>query len=393
VSTPRLLFVSHSAALGGAELYLLDVVRERPHAEVVLFEDGPLRARLEAAAVPVTVLPAAPALLDVRKQAGLWSLLQTLPALIGLVLRLARRARTADLLYLNSQKAMIVGALAGWGAGTPVVWNLHDLLTADHFSAGTRRAAVFVANRLVDRVVVNSEATRAAFRESGGTVPTSLVYNGIHEPPAPANGDADRAALRRALGLPDAPLVGVFSRLSAWKGQHVLIDALVTLPDVHALLVGDALFGDDRRYAAGLRRQCEALGLRDRVHFLGFRDDVPALMRLVDVVLHTSTAPEPFGRVVVEGMLARRPVVATRQGGVLEIVEDGVTGRLVPPGDAPALAHTLRTLLASPDAAARLAANGYTRARSAFSVSSMLDGLQDAVDATLADNWRTTRRS
>jgi glycosyltransferase involved in cell wall biosynthesis len=108
-------------------------------------------------------------------------------------------------------------------------------------------------------------------------------------------------------------------------------------------------------------------------------------MRLVDVVLHTSTAPEPFGRVVVEGMLARRPVVATRQGGVLEIVEDGVTGRLVPPGNAAALAHTLKDLLATPDAAARLAANGYARARATFSVASMLEGLRDAVDATLAD--------
>ncbi len=88
----------------------------------------------------------------------------------------------------------------------------------------------------------------------------------------------------------------------------------------------------------------ESEGLANRAHFLGFRDDVPALMKGVDIVAHTSIAPEPFGRVVVEGMLAGKPVIAARDGGVTEIIDDGRDGLLVPSGDANALAAAIRQL-------------------------------------------------
>jgi glycosyltransferase involved in cell wall biosynthesis len=378
-STPRVLFVDHTGALGGAELYLLDAARQTPNARVVLFDDGPLRTRLEASGVPTAVLPAPSAILDVRRGTGLGPLLRACPALLTLVFRLAHLARTADVVFLNSQKALIVGALAARLARRPAVWNLHDLLTADHFSGFNRRLAVFWANHFVDQVIVNSEATRTAFLESGGRTSTRLVYNGIDTAPYEAVTDEQIAVLRRELGLGSARVVGVFSRLSRWKGQHVLVEALQHVPDVHALLVGDALFGPDADYATELRTQCDALGLTDRVHFLGFRDDVPALMRLVDVVLHTSTAPEPFGRVVVEGMLARRPVIATQGGGVPEIVVDGVTGRLVPANAPAALATTLNDLFSNADATVQLASNGYDWATSAFTIEAMSQNMQRVI--------------
>jgi glycosyltransferase involved in cell wall biosynthesis len=383
LSTPRILFVDHTGALGGAELYLFDVARHTPNAEVVLFEGGPFREKLTAAGVPVTVIPAAPAVLEVRRSAGWGALLRTLPAFLELVLQLVRHVRSADIVYLNSQKALVVGALAAFLARKPVVWNLHDILTADHFSAFNRRLAVFFANTFVHRVIVNSEATRAAFIESGGRAPTGLVYNGIDAAPFDNVTDEHTTSLRGELGLEaDIPLVGVFSRLAPWKGQHILLDAVAEMPSVHVLLVGEALFGEDEEYARQLHRQCEALNLTHRVHFLGFRSDVPALMTLVDVIAHTSTAPEPFGRVIVEGMLAGTPVVATAAGGAREIINAGENGLLVPPADAAALREALNQLLSAPDWWARRLTNAArTTAQNRYSPAGMLSSIATQVAA------------
>ena len=124
-----------------------------------------------------------------------------------------------------------------------------------------------------------------------------------------------------------------------------------------------------------MRQQAQELGISQRVHFLGFRADVPRLMRLVRVILHTSTSPEPFGRVIVEGMLARKPVVASRAGGVSEIVTHGKTGYLVPPGDASELAATVNRLLADPGQAEEVARAGRADAEARFTVSAMVEGV------------------
>lgn len=372
--TPRILFVTHTSALGGAELYLRDIaVQLRDHCAVVLFESGPLQTELIEREVPVYVLPLSSNLERVRKTSGIGAGLRAIPEIIRLVRRLVHIAGDYDLVYANSQKSLIVGALAAQIANRPAVWNLHDVLTADHFSPFNRWLATFWANLMVDLVVCNSAATEDAFRASGGRTPTATVYNGFDPALFDAVSSTEVEQVRASLGLPDAPIVGVYSRLAAWKGQHVLLDALPSLPGVHALLVGDALFGPDETYATSLRRQARDLGVTERVHFLGFRTDVPLLMKAADIVVHTSVAAEPFGRVLVEGMLANRPVVATRAGGALEIITDGVNGLLVSPGDSEALAHRLRALLAHPDRARHLAQRGTETARSRFSITAAAD--------------------
>jgi glycosyltransferase involved in cell wall biosynthesis len=148
------------------------------------------------------------------------------------------------------------------------------------------------------------------------------------------------------------------------------------------MLVGAPLFGEDN-YAKDLRQRAEALDVADRVRFLGFRRDVPSLMHLSDIVVHTSVAPEPFGRVIVEGMLARRPVVATRAGAAVEIIEDGVSGCLVPPGDAKALATVLGSLLANSAKVRALAEAGYAAALERFSLEAMLEGIEEQLQQAL----------
>jgi glycosyltransferase involved in cell wall biosynthesis len=395
MSPPRILFVNHASVLSGAELYLIDAVRAfRSTSHVVLFESGPLQKRLRDDNISVEVLPTPASFLNVETSDGWRSAVSAVPALLRLTLQLARRAREYDLLYANSQKAFLVAGLAGLLIRRPVIWNLHDVLTADHFSPLNRRVAVGWANLFADRVIVNSEATKSAFIQSGGSPEkTTIVYNGFDPTPFETVSEKEIQKVRRELGIQGVACVGVFSRLAPWKGQHVLLDTLAEVPDVHALIVGDALFEDGASYARSLREQAKRLGLMDRVHFLGFRSDIPVLMKAVDAVVHTSTAPEPFGRVIVEGLLAGRPVIATKAGGADEILDDPETGWLVPSGDATALADTLRAAVNESNAfhahpgddvsPCKRAERGSKMARRRFSVERMRSSLQKHVNRVI----------
>ena len=285
------------------------------------------------------------------------------------------------MIYANSQKAFVVSAAAGVLARRPVVWHLRDILAPPHFSAGNVRAAVTLANLRAARVITNSRATADAFSAAGGKASLlRVVHNGIDPAPFDAVTEKDAAATRAGLGIPsDAFVVALFGRFHPWKGQQVLLQALAALTGVHALFVGAPLFGEEA-FESAVRAHAAKLGLADRAHFLGFRSDVPPLMGASDVVVHASIYPEPFGRVIVEGMLARRPVIATRAGGVEEIVTDGATGVLVPPNDAPALAQAIAALRADPARAVAIAARGAADVRGRFTVEAMVRGVNAALE-------------
>jgi glycosyltransferase involved in cell wall biosynthesis len=377
-SDGSVLFVDHAGVLGGAELSLLDLAAAfGAGSETLLFADGPFRVALEARGVQVSV-ESLGALKHVKKETFLPG-----PAAFTDAARLARlvgrRAKPHRVIYANSQKAFVVAAAAGLLARRPVAWHLRDILASPHFSGTNVRAAVTLANLRAARVIANSRATAAAFATAGGRESlVRVVHNGIDPAPFDAVTPEIATAIRAALGVPaDAFVVALFGRFHPWKGQQVLLDALTKLPRVHALIVGAPLFGEEA-FASALHAQAAKTGVAHRAHFLGFRSDVPELMSSADAIVHASVNPEPFGRVIVEGMLARRPVIATRAGGVTEII-DGDTGILVPPNDADALVQAIESLSADPDRASLLAARGSVRARAEFSVSAMVRGVRDAL--------------
>lgn len=378
-SAPRapLLFVSHTGVIGGAELSLLDIVVDQgDRARVVLLRDGPFRHRLESAGVAVRILDAGAAL-DLVKKETRTPPVRALGAITSSALALARAARGASLLYANSPKSFLVSAAAGLLARRPVVWHLRDILDAHHFSRANVRRLVRVANARAARVIANSHATARAFIAAGGRAPlVTVVHNGIDAAPFDADHADGARHTRESLGIPaDAFVVGMFSRLHPWKGQRVLLDAVAELPAVHVLLVGGALFSGEEHYADELRRRADHAPLRGRVHLLGARADVPSLMQACDIVAHPSIWPEPFGRVLVEALLARRALVASDAGGVREIVEDERTALLVPPQDAGALRRAIARLQGDPALRAELAARGAADMRDRFTREAMLAGV------------------
>jgi glycosyltransferase involved in cell wall biosynthesis len=344
----KILFLDQSGKPGGAELCLLDIAKEyRDHCLVCLFAEGSFRNMLEAEQIPVKML-ATP--LQIQKDSNVLQGLYSIGQLIPLVINIARLSRQYDLIYANTQKALVVGALASILSRRPLVYHLHDILSTEHFSRTNQQIAVTLANRCASLVIANSQASQAAFIAAGGQQKlTQVVYNGFN-PSCYQVTRFQRDAIRQILGLTAKDfVVGHFSRLAPWKGQHILIEALShCAPSVRAILVGDALFGE-QDYVKQLKQQVTDLGLEKRVQFLGFRSDVADLMTTCDLVAHTSTAAEPFGRVIVEAMLCGTPVVAAAAGGAIELVEHEVTGWLVTPGEPLKLAMTIQQCCDQPD--------------------------------------------
>jgi glycosyltransferase involved in cell wall biosynthesis len=361
----KILFLDQTAKIAGAELVLLDIAKfHREHCLVGLFEDGPFKQRLEEQQIPVQVLADRP--IQVRRQGGLAQGLQGLGQLIPLVKQVVQLSRNYDVIYANTLKALVVGALASVVSGRPLIFHLHDILSREHFSRVNCYIVIALANYLAKQVITVSYAAQDAFIAAGGRREiVKVIYNGFDPGSYQFSGD-DRDQMRQQLGLGDRFLVGHFSRLSPWKGQHILIEALTHCPPhVTALLVGDALFGE-QDYVQQLHQQVEAAGLQGRVKFLGFRTDVPLLMSACDLVAHTSTLPEPAGRVLVEAMLCSRLLITVQAGGSVELAEHGKTAWLLPPGDPIKLAEMINHCLSHPEQTAAIAQQAQKTASQRF---------------------------
>jgi glycosyltransferase involved in cell wall biosynthesis len=195
------------------------------------------------------------------------------------------------------------------------------------------------------------------------------VYHGL-ETPVTDELEREGARIRRELGVAAGDfLVGNVGRLAPQKGQRHLIGAmpmlLARVPSAHALIAGG---GDLEDY---LRDLADEVGVAERVHVLGPRRDVPALMHAIDAFVMPSIW-EGFGLVLLEAMAAARPIVASRVATIPEVVVDGETGLLVPPGDAAALAEALARLAASSDLRRELGERGRERLSREFSVEKMV---------------------
>jgi glycosyltransferase involved in cell wall biosynthesis len=353
----RVVVVDHVARMSGAEiatLRLVEALGSRVAVHAVLGEDGPLVAALQDAGARVTVLPLPPKVRDLRRDdtvgAGRRSALGASSNYAWQLARLLRRERP-DLVHTVSLKAALYGGLAGRLALRPVVWHVHDLVDETHLPGPTVRTVRRAARRLPRLVMANSAATLASLP---GAREGRVVPNPVPEPRLSAAPAAGRVRT-----------VGMVGRIAPWKGQDVFLrafsEAFPVPSRTRAVLAGVPLFGEEA-FAARLESLARALRIRDRVDFLGPVDDVDAVLADLDVLVHCSVLPEPFGQVIVEGMAAGVPVVAAAAGGPTEIVTDGLDGLLTSPGDVGDLAFALSRLDYDPALRRRLSQGGFRRA-------------------------------
>lgn len=383
---PTILFLDHTAVLGGGEIALLHLIthldRTRFHPVVLLFSHGDLEERLREQNVETHVLPLSPTVVHTRKDQLDRSALsrgRDIARIFVYVFRLRRfiKKRRPDLVHTNSLKADIIGGVAGRLAGVPVLWHVRDRITDDYLPHKVVKAFRLACRVLPAAAIANSRATFETLQlpERAGNA-SRPVLDGI-----PIGEEPKLQQLNT-----ETPLIGIVGRISQWKGQHIFLDAAAEIarefPGARFQIIGGALFGEEE-YERRLHRQAEEMKFGDRLEWLGFRDDVPQLIEKLDILVHASTGGEPFGQVVVEGMVAGKPVIATRGGGVPEIIEDGVNGVLAPMNDAPALAAAIRNLLCEPKRAAQMGRAGYERVRDYFSIQRVARDIEAVYDAML----------
>ncbi len=355
----RVVYLDHVAQLSGGELALLRLVPHLSEVEphVILAEDGPLADALAQAGISTEVLPMAERARGLRKR-GVTPRTLPLGAVLGTavyILRLALRLRRLqpDLVHTNSLKAGVYGSITARLAGVPVVWHVRDRIATDYLPAAAVWMLRVMTRRLTAAVIANSLATMKTLDPRAG--PT-IIPSAVNE--------ALAASAAHELSSPGPLMVGMIGHLAPWKGQDLFLRAFAdAFPDgdTRCVLVGAALFGEDD-FEQRLRELSGELGLGARAEFRGFQSDIRSELARMDMLVHASLIPEPFGQVVVEGMAARVPVVAADAGGPAEIVDHDVNGVLYPIGDQVALARAMRELADDDERRARLVAGGIASA-------------------------------
>jgi glycosyltransferase involved in cell wall biosynthesis len=383
----KIAYLNPGGTIGGAEMVLLDVLAAlraaRPGARpvVLLGDDGPLRAEVEAtgAACDVVPMPGGVARLGDAGATGATGRLALLArgasaasAALAYRARLAARLRDErpDLVHTNGMKMHLLGAWAS-PRGVPVVWHLHDYPGSRPAMARLLRLS---ARRGVEAVAVSDSVADDARATLRGRVPVRAIHNGVDVDrfhPGPGDGPA----LDRASGLPESPpgtlRVGLVATFATWKGHGVFLDAVARLPadsPARFYIVGGPIYRSAGSQVSldGLKAHAARLGLGDRVGFAGHQADPAAALRSLDVVVHASTRPEPFGRVIVEGMASGRAVIAMNEGGAAELFVDGEDALGCPPRDPAALALAMGRLVGDAGLRGRLGRAGREAAVARF---------------------------
>jgi len=230
-----------------------------------------------------------------------------------------------------------------------------------------------------------------------GVAPDNIrvLYDGLEPDRLKVTRDAEE--MRREWGVaPDQPVIGIVGNVRVWKGQEVVVRALVEIvkqrPDVVAFIVG-ASTADDRPYVDRLNEIIQEAGIEANVRFTGYQDRVPDFVNMMSVVIHASIDPEPFGMVVLEAMAMRKPVVGSAAGGVVEMVVEGVTGYTFPPGDSSVLASRVMELLNDPTKAATMGEAGHRRVIEDFRLDQYAEAIEACYDAILSTNSAVATRS
>jgi glycosyltransferase involved in cell wall biosynthesis len=370
----RVVFVNHTAQPGGGEIALCNLLRSLDpsiEALVVLCADGPLVEQLRMHH-PVHVLPISASIGEARRESIGWkSILRWRNVIFGVayILRLSRYFRQLRPRYIhtNSLKSHIIGGAAGWIAGVPVIWHMRDRIAPDYLPPSAVSLVRFLSGIIPRFIIANSVATLNTvidprMRGSKGNLNARcrVIHDGCEVPSMQSPSDQS-----------DPVAVGLIGRISPWKGQHIFIQAAAMIrdefPNVRFRIIGAPLFSETE-YESEVKQLARDLSLDDRVEFTGFVHDVQSALAKLQIVVHASTVGEPFGQVVIEGMAAGKPVIATDGGGIPEIVVDRATGLLVKMNDASALAEAMASLLRDPMRAQAMGARGRERVRKLFTI-------------------------
>ena len=370
----RITFLSVSPEMGGSEASLLQLIRGirrlEPgwHATVIVPREGPLARRVREAGADARVLPLPPALARLGETGisgraaiarGGANLLVAAGSLASYTRRLSLLLSEigTDLVHSNGFKLHVLGVRAVPKA-TPVVWHVHEYVSSRPVSRALLKRHVARAAG----IVANSHSVAADLTMVfGAQAPVTTIYNGVDvdefSPTGPV-ADIDRLA-DLSPPPPGTIRVGLMATFGRWKGQEPFLRALQRLgssASVRGYVIGAPLYdtAGSQYTMEELRQFATELGVAGRVGFTGFVERPASALRALDVVVHASTQPEPFGLVIAEGMACGRAVIVSAAGGAAELVRDGIDALTHAPGDVEGLARAIERCAADPNLRRRL---------------------------------------
>ena len=395
----RICFYAVATHLGGAERSVLELLAGlKAHPEwgyepylILPKSSGPFVAEIEKGGYEYSVLEIPQSVLKLSRAASLKTFLNALLAAPEMIiygkqfLRILRNERIA-LIHTNAIKCHLLAAVFGQLATVPVLWHLRDILA----EGPTVRLM-----RLIEKIgrvnlIANSAATARAYRKHA-KIPVAL--NGLNSAdyiPKP-----QRKLSQEFRIDPKIPVIGILGVLARWKGQVEFIEMAKLLSergiDAHFVIVGDAIYDTEgeRGFKQTLLEKVREVGLEKRIHFTGFRQDAVDVINSLDILVHASIRPEPFGRVVAEALACEVPVMASREGGVLEQVSDGISALLFTPGNSSEMALVAQRLLGDEPLRARLKKNGRARFLSTLTHEKYVESVKRVYD----ELFLTTQRS
>jgi glycosyltransferase involved in cell wall biosynthesis len=398
-----ILFLSPTGQVGGAEAALHEMLAGLREAHrswsfgLVVGSEGPLVDRVRALGVFVAVLPFPPALAslgDWGTRTGILSSLSLLarcavavwPTIVYLrQLRRLLRVYAPTVIHSNGLKMHL---LAAWAkpSGTPVVWHFHDFAARRRLTSKLLRRSATGCSA----IIANSKSVaQDAKQVCGDALAIHPVWNAVDLARfSPVGPRVDLDALAQ---LPPADRhvvrVGLVATFARWKGHETFLEALSMLPassPVRGYVIGGPVYDTTGSQVAldDLRERADSLRLGSRAGFTGFIADSSSAIRSLDIVVHASTDPEPFGLVIAEAMACGRAVVASRAGGAIELTDACEDAMTHTPGDARGLADRIQRLATDPALRDRLGASGrvtaercFTRSRMAAELTPIYQGL------------------
>jgi glycosyltransferase involved in cell wall biosynthesis len=362
----KILFVNPSSRITGAEVVLLELMEHLPVASYQPFllcpSKGPLSEAAENKGIPTFILPSIPTsgrASDNYKQ------------MVGATSKIVRllRANGIALVHANTPRAAYHAGLAARLTGLPSIIHVRDY----RFPPFHSKLKSIYLNAISDLVLVISEATQKGIAPGLAALARKVhvVYDGI--PPGQPVTDETIRATRQEFGIAeDGILLASVGWIEKLKGQEVAIRAMAQIvekyPKARLVLVGNPLDIEGEIYKAGLIRLVNQLKLGQAVVFAGYRQDVPAIMASMDLLLHPAILPEALGHVLLEAGRCAKATVASRIGGIPEVILHNETGLLVAPGDAEELANAAIDLLSNRQKRLQLGEAAQKRIAEKFSI-------------------------
>ncbi len=372
----KILFLTHVGSPGGAEYKMIELCESSEYSsKVVHFQNGLLENILKEKNIPSSILPMPEAMKSFTKDDGLMGAIKAIPATVSMISGLVKEEKKHDVLICFSQKSFILASLAKPFTRKPIIWFMNDILSQEYFSKPVIFIIKTISKLSANHIVLNSQESFRSWESSGAsTKNVSVIYPGVDIQlfDQKIQDKGEIKSYRNKFSSNGSPLIGIFGRITPWKGQDVFLQAIAQTPDVNAIIVGDALFGEND-YKDSLIALAQSLNIEHRVTFTGHLDNIPAVMASCDIIAHCSTLAEPFGLVIAEATTTNVPTIATDAGGAREIIQHNKTGQLTPMGDVDALVTAIQKYLSQPEWAKELAVKAREHTENNFSNKVMME--------------------